>query len=564
MYFSEIALKRPNTPCKLEWFLLIAVFLLSGVIGHDPWKQDETYSFGMIYHFYTTHTWLVPMNVGQQPFMEKPPLYYWSATLMCRLFDGVLPLHDAARLTSVLYMLVTIVFMWRLSQLLFEKHTNRKAMGGMAIALLLGTSGLVRHAHDMFTDVALLSGDTIAMYGMALIINRQTQWKRAGLWLGLGIGIAFMSKGFFTPIVLSIAATALWMLLPHARTRSTVLALATAFLVAAPFLFIWPMLLYQHSPPLFMQWFWDNNVGRFLGFSVSRLGAPNTPNYFLHAPLWFAFPVLPLAMLLLLNPTGWRRPERLLPLTISIAGMVLLLASASARALYLLPLLPAFTILAVQELTDISPKLLLGWNMLTRLFISIAGLLILLSWWCLLNPTGSFSHQVLHVLQRWLPIDFMPSEHYPFAYMLAVLAIVLWLCSMRFNPRLPLSTARIWLTGMTLLWGLSHTLLLPWLNETKSYLPRLAQMNAYIEHSAYAKDCVGNDSLGESIGPMLEYSRRAFAPMEDFNYFACRLTLRSVKRGSIDNPDPRWRLVWRDARPLDSKEEELRLYAHIE
>src|ERR1700743_2948539 len=90
---------------NILFFCFICLFLVAGVIGHDPWKQDETYSFGIIYHFYKTHSWLVPENAGT-PFMEKPPLYYWTAVMLCNLLGNVLPLHNAARLASVFYMLV--------------------------------------------------------------------------------------------------------------------------------------------------------------------------------------------------------------------------------------------------------------------------------------------------------------------------------------------------------------------------------------------------------------------------------------------------------------------------
>jgi hypothetical protein len=32
-------------------FSLVAIFLFLGLVGHAPWKQDETYVFGIIYHF---------------------------------------------------------------------------------------------------------------------------------------------------------------------------------------------------------------------------------------------------------------------------------------------------------------------------------------------------------------------------------------------------------------------------------------------------------------------------------------------------------------------------------
>ena len=47
--------------------------------------------------------WIVP-TLGGEPFMEKPPLYYLTAALFGKLFSFVLPLHDAARLTTGFFM----------------------------------------------------------------------------------------------------------------------------------------------------------------------------------------------------------------------------------------------------------------------------------------------------------------------------------------------------------------------------------------------------------------------------------------------------------------------------
>ena len=77
--------------------LLSAVFILSGLLGHDPWKQDEPYSFGIIYNMYLTGDLVVP-TLAADPFMEKPPAYYITALGFVHLLDDWLPLHDAARL----------------------------------------------------------------------------------------------------------------------------------------------------------------------------------------------------------------------------------------------------------------------------------------------------------------------------------------------------------------------------------------------------------------------------------------------------------------------------------
>ena len=92
------------------FLLLVVAYLLPGLIGHDPWKQDETYVFSIIHHILQGGDWVVPRMAGE-PFMEKPPLYYWVAALLARAFSPWLPLYDGARLATGLFMATTFVFL---------------------------------------------------------------------------------------------------------------------------------------------------------------------------------------------------------------------------------------------------------------------------------------------------------------------------------------------------------------------------------------------------------------------------------------------------------------------
>jgi 4-amino-4-deoxy-L-arabinose transferase-like glycosyltransferase len=505
---------------------------MAGIIGHDPWKQDETYSFGIIYHFYTTHTWLVPTNAGM-PFMEKPPLYYWTAVVFCKLFSGLLPLHDAARLASPFYMLITVLFMLKISQTLFKDYSQRRDMGWISIVLVLASAGMVRHAHDMFTDVALLTGTTIALYGMALLVKHTECWKSAGIWLGFGIGIAFLSKGLFVPAILGASFLAAFLMFPAMRTKRTIYAVLLALLTALPFLILWPLLLYRHSHELFIEWLWNNNIGRFLGFSVGRLGADNKKYYFLYTILWFSFPGFFLACInAFYNRRQWRKAEYLLPVSVFAIGFVMLLVSASGRALYLIPLLPACALMATPGLYRIHPRFLYYWNIAVQALSGICIILMLFTWFSLLQ---SPVHQPIPAFSQWveqvLPLGFITHGNQSLFYLTTLISIAFWSCSLRMKKDIPENTARIWLSAMLAIWGISHSLLLPWIDETKSYRPVLESMNEFLAHSPYARDCIGNHSLGESISPMLQYysNQHIAAPNQDFDDNTCPLLLLTTK-----------------------------------
>src|ERR1700687_2480838 len=90
--------------------LLCIVWMLPGLIGRDPWKPDEAYSFGLVYHILQSGDWVIP-TLAQEPFMENPPLFYITAAFFATGFGWLLPPHDAARLASAFYLGLAFLFM---------------------------------------------------------------------------------------------------------------------------------------------------------------------------------------------------------------------------------------------------------------------------------------------------------------------------------------------------------------------------------------------------------------------------------------------------------------------
>jgi 4-amino-4-deoxy-L-arabinose transferase-like glycosyltransferase len=70
-------LDRKASKVSFAYWLLIGTFVFAGLTGHDPWKADEAYVFGVIQHRVQSSDWMVPPLAGE-PFMEKPPLFYWE------------------------------------------------------------------------------------------------------------------------------------------------------------------------------------------------------------------------------------------------------------------------------------------------------------------------------------------------------------------------------------------------------------------------------------------------------------------------------------------------------
>src|SRR5512132_2529579 len=105
---GRISFDGTATPTKTALFLIVCfAWLVPGLVGHDPWKADEAVSFGSVVEILRTGDWMV-FRVAGEPYLEKTPLFLWVAALFAKLLGGLMPLHDAARLASGVFMTATL------------------------------------------------------------------------------------------------------------------------------------------------------------------------------------------------------------------------------------------------------------------------------------------------------------------------------------------------------------------------------------------------------------------------------------------------------------------------
>ncbi len=535
---------QPAIPLALVW-VLTAAWILPGLIGHDPWKPDEAYTFGLIYSILHGGDWIVPM-LAQEPFMEKPPLFYWSAAAIASLLSPPFALHDAARLTTGFYMALSFAFVAGAARELYGLNRGR-----LAALIFMGCLGILIRSHQMITDISLLTGCAAGLYGFALALRRP---GLGGFWLGTGVGIGFMSKGLLAPGIFGIIAILL-PLFPAWRTRQYAICLGVAALACVPWLSIWPLALYQQSPALFYEWLVINNFGRFLG--TNTIGPPADTAHYLRILPWYALPALPLAAWVL-----WRTrlnelatPPYALPLTAFAVIFAVLSASADARELYALPLVLPLALLA----TPATDTLRRGAaNLIYWFGLMGGGVFILTAWfyWSALELSlPPKLHEHLLDLQPGYETGF---RWWPFVF--GVLYTVGWaalLAHVKRNRERPLLT---WAATMTMIWGLLAILFVGWIDAGKSYRATIADMQKALPPKYR---CISSLNLGEPQRAMLHY----FA-----NIITWRIDVPARKRSDCDFmlvqgvaseeyvPLGPWRKVWEGARPGD-KLERYRLYA---
>ena len=498
---------------------LLAAWIVFGLIGHEPWKPDEAYTFGLVWHILERGEWLVP-TLGGEPFVEKPPLFFWTAAFFAKAFDWALPPHDAARLASGFYVALTLWFTYLAS--------------GKRIAaplLLAGSLGYLQHAHQLITDNALLAGIAIGVYALA---------AKNGWLLGTGAGIAFLSKGLLGPGLLGISALAL-LAFPGWRERRYFVGLGWAALAFAPWALIWPALLHARSPALFQEWFWVNNFGRFSG--SAGLGGVLDHWLYLKALPWFALPTVLLAAWTAWRawrePSELRRPDFQMPATVFLVMLVVLSSASSARTVYGLPLLVPLALLGAAGLGSLPERLRAG---LEHVGLWGGILMVVTLWGAWLALLIGWPHALAARLAAFSP-DYTPHvAAVPFLF--AVAASSGWLFVLLVTPRDALRMPIIWTAGIAAAWGLAMTLWLPFLDEVKSYRSVATAMQAAVPEG----ECIAGRNLTEPQRAMFHYYSGVIAGRE------CPLLL--VHSGTLAAPalGRGWTLLWRGTRPGDDKE----------
>jgi len=521
--------ESPITPAK-AWLmgLLCAVWVGTGLIGHDPWKSVDAYSFALIYHILQSGDWLVPTLAGQ-PDMDNPPLFFITAAILAKLFSPFLPFHDGARLASGLYIVVTLVFLARTGRELFGV-----GRGWAAAIIFIGCLGLLVHAHELFTELALLAGCAMMLFGYSKSLRRPLL---AGISIGTGAGIGFMANDF-TALAFFIIISAALPIFREWRTRTYFTSLGVAAIFALPWLVIWPALLYQRAPELFMLWAWDANIARWLDYM--RHGEYITAAFhYLKTLLWFAWPGLPLAAWAVWQARFKIMQESAfqLPLVSFFAMLLTLSLAPSYGEEYAMPMLLPIALLASAALATLRRG---AANALNWFGITTFGLLAILMWWGWSGLLLDNRAKITRLLKDYHP-TFEPSVQTP-AFWIAILVTVLWVILV-WRVRRSMRRAVInWAAGVTLIWVLAMTIWLPWLDSGKSYRNIAVSLKQAMPPNYR---CLASQGLGDTQRVMLHY----FSGINALNQGQCDLMLtlsnppRASKEGEV------WIKLWEKRRP---------------
>ena len=203
---------QPTDRNKARWkayalFALIGFWLCSGIVGRDPWKPDEPVYIGILQSLLDAvgspggaggSAWRA--MVAGQPVDGEITLIHWINAPLAALLRAVMPLHEAARVTSVLWAALGIASLFAAARRWSGGHISF-----LAAIIAIGCVGLYDRAHTYVPDIAVFAASALALYGCAALAEAP---RRATLAFVGAIVLAFAARS-----VLGYAVVATPMLL---------------------------------------------------------------------------------------------------------------------------------------------------------------------------------------------------------------------------------------------------------------------------------------------------------------------------------------------------------------
>jgi len=522
--------------------LIALAFVAPGLVGHDPWRAFDVIAIEIVQQMHLSGDWIVPRVAGL-PWLEDPPFYHWLALAFAKAFGWLLGFHNAVRLASGVAVLAALWFLYLAAR--HSESSQPRTVGSSAALLLIGSVGLMVHAHEAVPDLAALAAACAGLFFL-LVSNRKP--VKAGLAFGSCLGIAFLSTGPVVPAVLGAAA-----LLAHLACDEWRNARALRFLAAAAGAFLllavsWPLALQLRAPELAQAWWHGATHAR------GEFGA--NLRYYLATASWFAWPAWPLALWSAWTlRRDWRAPRLFVPLAAALLALPAIAWAGPQQDINATVLLAPLALLGAQSLAQLrrgAANLLDWFGVMT--FSFFAGLV----WLGYLAMMTGLPPRVANNFAKSAP-GFLPQfEPLPFC---AALALTLaWVYLAFFTAASPTRGVTRWATGVALLWGLFATLWLPWADHLKSYRSVALQLKSTLPAAA---GCIAASDLAAPQRAALSYHAgiRTEPLQASVTALRCRyLIVQGNPRQEI-SPGQNWRKLADVGRPGD-KGERYRLYRY--
>ena len=522
--------------------ILCAMWVVLGVIGHDPWKSQDALSFGIALDMIERGSGLTP-RIADEPYLDNPPLAYWLAAGTAVALSPPLSMHDAARVAAAVVLALTLL---ALAATATELEGSK--IRWTTVLLFVGSVGLWERAHQLSPELVLMLAVATAQYGFALALRRPG-W--GGVLVGVAMGIAFLSSGLNGPVWIALAALVLPLAASHWRARRYATSAAIAFVIAIVLCAAWPLALYVRAPMHLAAWWATQTPGDF--FWPLDSASTGDPAFLLKNLPWFAWPALPLVVWTLVTRVrgfngGLATPGVELPGVLTLVISLSIIIMGDPRLLLIMPLLVPLTLLAALEIDTLKR----GYSGALDWFgILTFGMLSVLMWWLWFDAYAQGMLPAIARLFRDSEAGYRPPFHW-FPFVVSVFLTVLWALLVRPARRSNRRAVLNWAVGMTLLWGLYSTIWSPYLDSRRSYRAVAESLRPALPREG----CVASRGLGDAQRVLFKYFaelvtvRAETAPTDKCNALLVQQSRNDPERVIPDG----WQPVWSGRRYGDDTE----------
>jgi len=474
--------QHPHPP--LYWLLVwVAVWTLTGLVGHTPWRSDESVQLALAIDTLAHGNWLAP-EFGGLPWLDTPPLAVWWSAMAVAAFAPLLTPHDAARLPGMLALLLTFwaLLRWTLPRL----QRRERWAAGLA---LFGAMALVIPAHGAAAELWTLAGFALLTAGLS---RPDRRWPRTAVLLATGIGLAALAGGVQLWLAATLATAAVSLVAPQrSQHRAHVIGVLGGSLPL-----LWWISGLDRSGLLGDWWRADPLLAVLTGQAQPGGG------FFaeIRGLLW-SWPLWPLALACV-----WHRraniladPRLIAPLAILFCALLVWWVTPGGRETRALALLTPLALLAGPGLIRLErgqAQALHAFGVV--LFLSLVGLLWLFWAGAHLGGPEPFASRVTRLLREY---DGQWRAWQVVAGAIASAGAALLVAGLRRSPLRPLLA---WCIGASVTWLLVIVLGGHWLETRFSYRPLAEAIGTHWPQDG----CVG---AAPNLRPAVAASVRIFA-----------------------------------------------------
>jgi 4-amino-4-deoxy-L-arabinose transferase-like glycosyltransferase len=519
--------------------ILLALYIFTGLVGHDPWKNEDAVTIGVVHTMVTNGDWLTPALAGR-PYPDAP-LYYWVAAVSSSLLSWLLPVHDAVRLASGVFTLLALAFI-----LLAARELHGREQAPAAPLLLAGSIGFLFHAHEAQPMLATLTAHTAAYWGLTQLDRRPL---RGASCFGSAIGLGFLANGLAAMLpLLPVAAFVVWR--SQNRQRSALLLLASLLLTGV--LAGGWLLALLITAPTYLAAFWQGEL--------LQLGSTTPPLVSLQRLLlmlpWYAWPAFPLA-----GWTLWAKRRQLamnaqaLPIFAFVVTLLVVSICLGARSVPALLLLPPLVLLAVPGVDSLRRGAANAFDWFGMITFSLLALLAWIGWYAMVfGWPERLARQAVRLEPGFVGHFSLPASA------LALLGTLVWCWLIVTSQRSPIRGIMHWMAGLTLFWLLITALWMPWIDYGKTY----REVSAALARALPEKyNCIASVNVADSILASLDYFdgiRTVAGKSAEGRNCSLLLIHGSPKDGGVAASSG-WRKIWDGGRPAERRESDrLHLY----